>query len=87
VLLLSHSSCSLRCLFPPAEVSTVNRKAALYELATVAAVLRVAPPTPPAPAAGAEGEAAGGKPSGEAGGSSEAGGGSDAAGGSELKGL
>jgi hypothetical protein len=37
---------------PPAEVSTVNRKAALYELATVAAVLRVAPPPPPAPAAG-----------------------------------
>ena len=29
---------------PTAEVSTVNRKAALYELATVAAVLRVAPP-------------------------------------------
>ncbi|KAI8476657.1 MAG: FIST N domain-containing protein [Monoraphidium minutum] len=30
-------------MFAAAEVSTVNRKAALYELATVAAVLRVAP--------------------------------------------
>jgi len=35
-------------------VSTVNRKAALYELATVAAVLRVAPKAAPSTEAAAD---------------------------------
>ena len=46
----AHPLTSMPCTPPnPAEVSTVNRKAALYELATVAAVLRVveAPAQPP----------------------------------------
>lgn len=55
-------------LHPKAEVSTVNRKTALYELATVAAVLRVAPQPAIAPQlAGDQGAREGG----DAGGSGE----------------